>query len=161
ARSTGIFSPAPFADKTRQSQNDFGNPNPQAFGSRSLGECARARHTRFARSNRLDRGAGRSAAGETATVSDYSLLSDHGTCGASGVLRIPEAGARGFSPLVDRVASFLLFCRYDSGPRLFVARRIRPVRRHNSWEGSVAAPKRKRQGLHLVRLSPGQLRGVT
>ena len=30
--------------------------------------------------------------------------------------------ARGeFSPLVERVAPFLLFCRYDSGSRLFVA----------------------------------------
>ena len=83
---------------------------------------ARARHTGFAGSDRLDRGAGRSAASEAVVISDHNLLSDHGTRGASGVLRIPEAGARGFSPLVERVAPFLLFCRYDSGPRLFVAR---------------------------------------
>ena len=83
---------------------------------------AGARHTRFAGSDRLDRGAGRSAISKAVVISDNSLLSDHGTCGASGVLRIPEAGARGFSPLVARVAPFLLFCRYDSGSRLFVAR---------------------------------------
>ena len=33
--------------------------------------------------------------------------------------------------------------------------------RHNSRERSIAAPKRKRQRLHFVRLSPGQLRSVT
>ena len=53
-------------------------------------------------------------------ITIYFLITAHD--GASGVLRIPEAGARGFSPLVERVAPFLLFCRYDSGPRLFVAR---------------------------------------
>ena len=36
---------------------------------------------------------------------------------APGVLRIPETRARQFSPLVARVAPFLLFCRYDSGSR--------------------------------------------
>ena len=76
----------------------------------------------FAGSDRLDRGAGRSAASEAVVISDHNLLSDHGTYGASGVLRIPEAGARRFSSLVERVAPFLLFCRYDSGPRLSVAR---------------------------------------
>ena len=62
------------------------------------------------------------AASEAVVIPDHTLLSNHGTRSASGVLRIPEAGARGFSPLVERVAPFLLFCRYDSGSRLFVAR---------------------------------------
>ena len=53
--------------------------SPEAFGSRSLGECARARHTGFAGSDRLDRGAGRSAASEAVVISDHNLLSDHGT----------------------------------------------------------------------------------
>ena len=57
---------------------------------------------------------------EAVVISDHGLLPDHGTYSATGVLRIPEAGARQFSPLVERVAPFLLFCRYDSGPRLFI-----------------------------------------
>ena len=121
ARSTRIFLPAPFADKTGQPPNDFGNSQPQTFGSRSLGECARARHPSFAGSDRLDRGTGRPAAGEATVISDHSLLPDHGTDCATGLIRIPEPSARGFRPLVECVASFLLFCHYDSGPRLFVA----------------------------------------
>src|SRR5262249_30783793 len=116
-----IFSPAPFADKTRQPQNDFGNCQPQTFGSRSLGERPGARDTSFAGSDRLDRGAGRAAGSETLVVSDNSLLCDHGTYCAERVLRISEAGTW-LSPLVERATSFFLFCRYDSGPGLFVAR---------------------------------------
>src|SRR5262245_27760436 len=121
ARFIRIFSPAPFADKTRQPQNDFRNCQPQAFGSRSLGECPGARVTGFAGSDRLDRGAGRSDNSKALVISDNGLLSDHGTRGASSILRLPEAGARGSGPLVARVPSLLLFCRYDSGPRLFIA----------------------------------------
>src|SRR5262245_34329459 len=118
ARSTRIFSLAPFADKKREPRNDFRNCQPQAFGTRPLGGFAGARHTRVVGSDRLDRRAGRPAASEAVVMSDHGLLSDHGTYGAAGVLRIPETGAPQFSSLVERASSFLLFCHYDSGPCL-------------------------------------------
>ena len=52
-------------------------------------------------------------------ITIYFLITAHD--GASGVSRIHETGARACSPLVGPVAPFLLFCRYDSGPRLSVA----------------------------------------
>src|SRR5215831_8004945 len=121
ARFIRIFSRALFAGKTRQPQNDFRSCQPQTFGSRSLGECPGARVTGFAGSDRLDRGAGRSAGGKAFVTPDNGLLSDHGIRGASSILPLPEAGARGSGPLVARVPPLLLFCRYDSGPRLFIA----------------------------------------
>src|SRR5437762_8564090 len=107
ARSTRIFSPAPSADRTRQPQHDPTSSRDKSIGGGSLGEFAGARHARFAGSDRLDRGAGRSAFGETLIVSDYTLLCDHGARRASGVLRIPEAGLGAFSPLLARVEPFL------------------------------------------------------
>ena len=85
-------------------------------------KLAGARHTGFAGSDRLDRGAARSTGSEAVVIPDHILFSDHGTRGAPGLLPILEADARGFSPLVARFASFLLLCSYDSGSRLFVAR---------------------------------------
>ena len=70
----------------------------------------------------MDSRAGRSPGSETVVVSDHALLCDDGARSASGFLRIPEAGARTFRPLVARVAPFFLLCCHDSGPRLFAAR---------------------------------------
>ena len=47
---------------------------PQAFGSRSLGGPAGARHTGFAASDRLDRDADRAAAGKAAVISRSQLI---------------------------------------------------------------------------------------
>src|SRR5215471_27119 len=141
ARFIRIFSPALFADKARQSQNDLRSCRTQAFGSRSLGERPGARHTGVAGSDCVDRRTSRPAASEAFVTSDHSLLSNHGTCGATGILRVLETGAGSFSPLVERVAPFLLFRRYDFGPRLFIAWRIQQILHHNSRKRSVAAPK--------------------
>src|SRR3954465_4008437 len=79
ARSIRISSPAPFADKTQPSLNDVGSSHSQAFGSRSLGEPAGTRHTRFTGIDWLDRGTGRSSGSEAVVITDHNLLSDHGT----------------------------------------------------------------------------------
>jgi hypothetical protein len=100
-----------------------------------------ARHTGVAGSDCVDRRTSRPAASEAVVISDHSLLSDHGACGATGILRVLEAGAGSFSPLVERVAPFLLFRRYDFGPRLFITWRIQQILHHNSRKRSVAAPK--------------------
>src|SRR6266487_4001703 len=94
----------------------------------TLGRSARARHSRHAALDSLDRHRHWTLGGKALTISSYALLRHQRAHRPANVLSVSKAPARPSGPLVACVSPFSLLRRDYPRPSLFAYRRIPALR---------------------------------
>src|SRR5260370_3275758 len=116
---TGPARPPPSMKLGRRDHNGGQDPAPPTLDS-----PARARPSRHAALDSLDRHRRRTLGGKALTISNYTLLRFQRAHRPASILSILKARARSSGPLVACVSPFSLLRRDHSRPSLFAYRRF-------------------------------------